>query len=163
MRTRRICLPWSTSWSAPWRKSSVSVDQLWHDGRQREGITIAVAPTASPERLKAVAAAGAATFVLLAPALYGVFSGADPNVPTIAALVATGLSAGALGIIGGVTAWLWMNAGYRPWAVTGVVIGSVLLWWVLIFASPALGLIYQNVTSPMPEDCENLAPGEVCL
>ena len=67
---------------------------------------MAVAPTASPERLKAVAAAGAATFVLLAPALYGLFSGADPNVPTIAALVATGLSAGALGIIGGATAWL---------------------------------------------------------
>jgi hypothetical protein len=84
-------------------------------------------------------------------------------VPTIAALVATGVSAGALGIIGAVTAWLWMHVGYRPWGVTGLVIGSVLLWWVLVFASPALGLIYQNVTSPMPEDCENLAPGEACL
>jgi hypothetical protein len=77
--------------------------------------------------MKAVVAAGLATFALLAPALYGVFSGADPNVPTVVALIATGLSAGALGITGAVTAYLWMH-GYRPWAATGVVLGSVLLW-----------------------------------
>lgn len=110
-----------------------------------------------------VAVVGVAVFVALAPALFGVFSGADPNVPALTALVATVVAASVLASIGAVTAWLWMHVGYRPWAVTGVVLASLILWWVLAVASPFMGGIYQNVTSPAPDDCENLAPGEACL
>jgi hypothetical protein len=111
-----------------------------------------------------VAAVAAAVFVFLAPALYGVIasSGAD-GVPAIAALVFAGIGAGLLALIGAVVAYLGMVVGYRSWAVVGVLIGSLLLWWMLVIASPVLGQIYQNVGEPGPDDCQNVPTGQGCL
>ena len=115
-------------------------------------------------RRSAVAAAGLATTVLLAPALYGVFSSAGGNgVPAIPALIAAGLAASALGVVGAVTAASWMSVGHRPWSVVGVLVGALLLWWTLVIAAPVLGVIYTNIGSPTPEDCQDIPPGSACL
>jgi hypothetical protein len=118
------------------------VDELDRTVRQLE------AWDARPARVRPALAAGVGTFLVLAPALFGVFAAAGADgVPALAAVLAAAVSAGALALVAAIVSHLWLVTGARTWAVVGVLAGALVLWWTLVVAAPVLGRIFQDAVS----------------